>query len=51
MSSNCHLVAYPTNLDDLNIVMIVRTPESNLQKLQEDTYVKNFLKNSILKLK
>ena len=49
MSSNCHLVAYPTNLDDLNIVMIARTPESNLQKLQEDTYIKNFLKNSILK--
>ena len=49
MSSNCHLVAYPTNLDDLNIVMIARTPESNLQKLQEDTYIKNFLKTSILK--
>tara|TARA_B110000444_G_scaffold253134_1_gene283495 strand:+ start:2414 stop:3559 length:1146 start_codon:yes stop_codon:yes gene_type:complete len=49
MSSNCHLVTYPTNLNDLNIVMIARTPESNLQKLQEDAHINNFLKNSILK--
>jgi salicylate hydroxylase len=49
MGSDCHLVAYPVDLNNLNIVMIARAKEENLQKFQESSYIKSFLNNSILK--
>jgi len=49
MGSDCHLVAYPVDPNNLNIVMIARAKEKSLQKFQESSYIKSFLNNSILK--
>jgi hypothetical protein len=42
MGSDCHLVAYPVDPNNLNIVMIARAKEKSLQKFQESSYIKVF---------